>query len=266
MALPMQLKRIAAELLRGNSNQKGRTDTPAGEFTGDFPSFEEAAQHAVGYDTDVIAASAESNLIELLGCLSTQTETHVLYQQAHSAICFARDRLGSKRLSVLDVGGGNGNYFCQLSRLMPGIELQWTIVETAKVVSRCAPLLPQVRFSTTIPDERFDIALVSGVLQYLPDAHEVLKKCTSKARWVILARIPVHDGNQDRFMVQHVPAAIFLGTLPFRVFSLSDLDQHLEKIGTKILSWANHWDDPSLQVVGCRAIGFLLETLGSAPL
>jgi putative methyltransferase (TIGR04325 family) len=228
------------------------------EFSGDFANFEEAAEACIGYDTDISADVWAKQLAAAVD--SPKREIHVLFQQVHSAVCFARDEMKASRLSVLDIGGGNGLYFLWLRSLMAAVQLDWTVLETAKVVNACSRLLPEALFSTEFPAGRlFDIALISGTLQYLPNADETLAKSAASSRWIILTRLPVHDGATDKFMVQTVPSKIYSGSHAIRIFSKPNLEQRISEIGEIALTWAVDWDTPSLALFGARSVGYLIR-------
>jgi putative methyltransferase (TIGR04325 family) len=163
-------------------------------------------------------------------------------------------------MSILDIGGGNGLYFLWLRSLMPSTQFSWTVLETEKVVNACTPLLPEVVFSTAFPtNDRFDVTLISGTLQYLPHSEETLTQSAKSSRWIILTRMPVHEGPDHKFMVQTVPANIYSGSHAIQIFSQSKLEKRISELGEIALTWAVDWDTPSLALFGGRSVGYLVR-------
>jgi putative methyltransferase (TIGR04325 family) len=229
----------------------------APEYSDDFPSFEAAAAACVGYNTD---ESTDLWVKHITAAISgPKTDIHVLFQQVHSAFCFARDKMRADNLSVLDIGGNNGIYFVWFRKLMPSTELDWAVQETPKVVTACAPLLPEITFTTEFPDRHFDIALISGTLHCLPSPEETLTQAANASRWIVLTRVPIHDGPEDRFKVQTVPDNIYNGSHPVRISSKEKLENRISEIGEIALAWAVDWDTPSLAIFGARSIGYLIR-------
>src|SRR5262249_31647512 len=92
------------------SEEQPREIKPVGMFSGDYSSFSEAASHSVGYNSDEPASAAASQLRNMLQT-APSTEIDGRFQQVHSALCVVRDRMQMSGLSVMDIGGGGGNYF-----------------------------------------------------------------------------------------------------------------------------------------------------------
>jgi len=228
-------------------------------FSGDFESFEAAAAHAVGYDHAAPARAAAERLISLLEGRSPP-EVDGRYMQVHSALCVARECLGPGSLSVLDIGGANGHYFFVLTSRLGMRDLRWHVVETNHMVSACQPLgAPQITFSTDIPDEAFDIVLLSGALQYLANPSEVLHRVRRIARWVIVTRLPVSRFGRSRFMVQTVPAEIHEGSMPIRIFDADEFESAASSVGRIALTWRVPADDGAFVGMGVENVGMLIK-------
>jgi putative methyltransferase (TIGR04325 family) len=120
---------------------------------------------------------------------------------------------------------------------------------------------PHITFSTDIPDEIvWDIALISGALQYIPNAYKVLGNAARVAKWLILTRLPIHDGSEDRFMMQTVPAHIHEGSMPIEIFSATKIKAAILEIGTIELSWSVSLDDGAFAAIPARSVGYLINT------
>jgi putative methyltransferase (TIGR04325 family) len=241
--------------------------TRASMFEGEYASFEAAARDCKGYD-DAGAATSASRRMSELKTGNNPIEIDGRFQQVHSALCVIRDRLNTKTISVLDVGGGNGSYYFRLKQLFPTDTLKWHVVETESMVAACQPIgTPEVSYSTERPTDQFDVVLISGALQYLPDPYESLKRFSSAGNWMILTRLPVHDRTCDRIMKQVVPAHIHSGSMPIWIFDASNFRNVVEATGKIELSWSVPLDDGALSQVGARAVGFLVNlAFGGGPI
>ena len=234
-------------------------------FDGDYASFEEAAGHAVGYD-DAEAAGAAADRLAQMVAETNPVEIDGRFQQVHSALCVARERLQKTRITVLDFGGGNGAYFFRLKDYFPDGFLDWHVVETPHMVAACSPIGGgHITFLKDIPAERiFDVAVVSGALQYLPDAYIWLERIAHASKWIILTRLPVQDGPVDKFMVQTVTSHIHVGSMPIEIFSAAKMQAAIDAVGTVEMSWRVALDEGSLATIGARPMGFLIKNLNPA--
>ncbi|WP_064692152.1 methyltransferase, TIGR04325 family [Rhizobium aegyptiacum] len=234
---------------------------PGSMFSGNYASFEEAARKAVGYDDPNAGAAAATRLAAMIAG-TNPVEIDGRFQQVHSALCIVRERLQKPRISVLDFGGGSGNYYFRLKDYFPEGCLDWTVVETPNMVQACAPIgSGHVTYLTDIPDgQQYDVAVVSGTLQYLPDAYGWLDRIMSAAKWVILTRLPVRDAPDDKFMVQTVPSHIHNGSMPVEMFSESKMRTAIETGGRIEQTWLVALDEGSLASVGAKPLGFLIQT------
>ncbi len=145
-------------------------------------------------------------------------------------------------LSVIDFGGAlGGSYYQCLNFLSVLPRLQWGVVEQQHFV-RCGQenfRTNQLDFFFTISEGvekiRPSVALLSSVLQYVPEPYDVLKELIEcEIRYLIIDRTPFSDSEDDIITVQHVSASIYPASYPCRVFSrktfLEKLAGHFEVI------------------------------------
>jgi putative methyltransferase (TIGR04325 family) len=232
-------------------------------FFGNYKDFDDATADASTYDSTVIADHAASQIPKYFQ--DEFCEIDGRYQQVHSALAAVMDRLGKRRLSILDVGGGNGNNFIACSKLSPSIPYDWTVLETESMCRACKGKLP-IDWTTAVPDRAFDAVLVSGTLQYLPDPHAALKGFASSAPWLIIHRTPLIEGLDDRMTIQIVDPEIYPGELLRHWFlSGEGLRRSLQSLGNIIASWRNLQDDPAYVQFAARTCGFLVEIKVAPP-
>lgn len=231
---------------------------PFSEFEGDYSSFSDAANHSIGYDSEIIAQGAAKRFAAMLA-ENTTAEIDSRFQQVHSALSYVRGRIKKDRMSVLDIGGGAGTYYFVLNRLMSGVDLDWTVLETDIMVHECSKVPSSIRFTTEMPTLSYDAALISGALQYIDRPYELLTNAAKHSQWVILTRLPVQSSNRDKIVVQHVPPQIYEGSMPMFCFSEQIILQHLSKIGEIVLSWDVVSDSRSWTSYGFQSRGYLVR-------
>jgi putative methyltransferase (TIGR04325 family) len=261
--MPPIVFRAARRMAKGHIAETDQGENrPSYGFVGDYPSFDAAAAVTTGYATETIARASADRLSALLP-RADDTRIDERFLQVHSALAFVAAAGGVRRLSVLDVGGGNGSYYFVMKRLLPNVELAWTVLETPPMVAACraAGDLPFSLVSDLAETTgHFDVVLISGALQYLPDPYQALPRYAAIARWLIATRIPVIDGDADRFTVQIVPPDIHEGSMPVWLFSATKLANALAAIGTTVMEWAVSPDSGFCATVGAHPRGFLVKT------
>jgi putative methyltransferase (TIGR04325 family) len=114
----------------------------------------------------------------------------------------------SGRLSVLDWGGGYGDYATAARRLFPDLELDWHIVELKPVCDYGAVLFPDVTFhddDTAVGARRFDVVLAIASLHFVPDWRGLLDRLAAVTRqFLVLTDLPTAAGA-ERFTLTERP-------------------------------------------------------------
>ena len=101
---------------------------------------------------------------------------------------------GRERLSVLDWGGGFGHYHALARSVLPGVELEWHVKETALVAERARELNPAVTFhdDDACLGRRYELVVASSSLQYAEEWRALLERLAAAAeRHLYVARVPV---------------------------------------------------------------------------
>ena len=191
-------------------------------FSGDYPTWAEASREADGYDNDGILVRVRDALKRAQSTEGGFERDGVVFsspQWNHGLLsCLLRvaaNRRGS--LSVLDFGGSLGSTYFQCRDFLGELEhVRWSIVEQAHFVEcgRAEFETSELRFFETIREALdagpIDVALLSGVLPYLPAPYEVLDELErSPIEWLLIDRNPFYAGPTDRLVVQNVPAWVY---------------------------------------------------------
>lgn len=220
----------------------------SGSFTGDYASFDEAAQRSTGYtDPEIVAA-----MVEASSKARHETELDERGKQLLTAFSTLRGPL-----RVLDFGGAGGHYFYQLSRHLP-YALDWTVVDTTEMIAGFSALGPSPISYRGTPDGHYDVTLLSGSLQYVRNPYAQLADLAARSRYLILNRLPLIERPHDRLTVQKVLGR-YRASCPAWFFSRSKFDAALAAIGTIVKHWHMKVDNA---ILGHRKIyysGMLVE-------
>ena len=115
--------------------------------------------------------------------------------------------LKKDKVSILDIGGGNG-YFAHLARkMLPRIQLDWLILESEGCANGYKQFesVSDIRWTHELDSEtRPDITIFSCSLQYLEKPFEVLDRAIAISRWLLLMRLPLTDEQINQVTVQKV--------------------------------------------------------------
>jgi putative methyltransferase (TIGR04325 family) len=114
-------------------------------------------------------------------------------------IAFIFTQLLSKQtIKIIDIGGACGaNYFFARKLLPQDVGLSWLVMETPAMVKKASALATdELIFSLSdaekigsLAGKEVDALLFSGVLQYLPEPYEYLRKTiTIEAKYIIICR------------------------------------------------------------------------------
>lgn len=132
-------------------------------------------------------------------------------------------------LTVLDFGGGLGSSYLQFKEFSSKpASLKWLIIEQEHIAEAGQRefATTELQFVSAIPSAltcRSTVALLSSVLQYLPDADTVtgaIKRLAPES--IVIDRTPI--GPEGFYTVQRVPASIYAASYPLRVFSRIEFD------------------------------------------
>lgn len=210
-------------------------------YSGDFASWEEARAECSGYDAaEILAKVLDATLRVKRGEAGFERDSvlfdHVEYAwPVLSGLLWAAAR-NSGRLSVLDFGGALGSAYFQNRRFLQTLpQVRWNVVEQAHYVEagRVHIQDARLRFYKTmaecLSEDRPNVVLLSGVLQYLPSPMDIIDGVSKLgAACLIIDRTPFSDLGDDKLLIQQVPSTIYSADYPMWVFSLQKFMRFLE--------------------------------------
>lgn len=214
-------------------------------FTGDYASWESALHDADGYANPTILERVRESARKVRDGSARFERDGVTFDapQWNFPLLACLLRIAAERgnrLSVLDVGGALGSVYVQSRDFLQGVSpLNWAVVEQARFAAcgRQEFQTDALRFFDSVGDaldaRQPDVALLSGVLQYVPDPHALIAQiAATEVRWLLVDRTPLHAAP-DRIMVQTVPSWVWGGRIRIPIRML-DQDKLLATIGA-------HW-------------------------
>lgn len=216
-------------------------------FSGQYPDWISASAHASGYDSEQILERVKRAMHKVKTGEAVFERDSVLFDEViHSFPVLAGLLRAAAEdngyLSVLDFGGALGSSYYQCNKFLSVLpRLQWGVVEQPHFVQcgqahfRNDQLYFYFTISEAIEKIRPNVALLSSVMQYVPEPYVALNEfMESGIRYLIIDRTPFINADVDIITVQHVPASIYPASYPCRIFAmkpfLEKLKNHFEFI------------------------------------
>jgi putative methyltransferase (TIGR04325 family) len=203
-------------------------------------SWDDACRKSSGYRSSrTIAKSLRLNKLQKSDeCFLEPRELQVASAFLEAVSC----RKSTDRIRVIDFGGGSGNYLYAIQRIAPSLDLDWIVLETPEFCNQITQehrSIPNLSWVDSIDDlsGKFDIALLSGVLQYLQSPFELLTSAIQLAEFVILNRLPLSDAQIGRVCIQRPGLFESHGSYPVRILSEQEVLGFLDSKGAIISRW-----------------------------
>jgi putative methyltransferase (TIGR04325 family) len=215
------------KLLRALSAWRGN----ANRYSGDFSSWQDASAKSGGYDSDAILQRALHAALAVKNGEAAFERDSVLFAEPEFnwpvvAALFMSASRHNGELDVLDFGGALGStYFQHLPLLGSLRRVTWSVVEQPHFVAAGRSRLQdeRLRFCNSIEEclenRQPRVALLSSSIQYLPDPFAVLAALAdARTEILVIDRTPFSREERHAILVQHVPAWVYEGSYPLRVF------------------------------------------------
>jgi len=246
-------------------------------FRGPFDSWETALKASSGYDGAAILDRVRAAMLQVQRGTAAYERDSVVFAEPHQPFpvtaALLRAALSSGgRLSVLDFGGGLGGLLAQCRPFLFGLtSLRWFVVEQPHFAA-CGAREFQDSVLHFYSDLRLclaeadpNIAVLSGVLQYVPDPDAVLDQIRAKrVPYIFVNRTPVARGDRQ-ILVQVVPRRIYPASYPSWVFEDQFIERHC--VDYAILAAFDSSGDPRVRRRGTTISfrGWLLKHKTAVP-
>jgi putative methyltransferase (TIGR04325 family) len=201
-------------------------------WSGVYPTFLEIETVRAAYETTAAVEAAEGLLREMQqDPLPREAETD------HQVLALAVRFMNATEVAVIDHGGGVGQSYAALRRLIPAeTRLRYCVIDLDPIVMRGREVW---RGNSEIElTSRFDLGVrlpsiifSKGFIQYLADWAEVLRAYFSAGpRFVLLEKLPIVSAPTYATLQLDVYGA----DLPYWMFNLSDIESIARAAGYRI--------------------------------
>lgn len=239
----VNLKKIAKRWLPPELIERMRPLLKRGiYFSGKYTDWQSASSRSTGYDSEQIIERVKQAMLKVSSGEAKFERDSVLFDEVVYSYPVLAGLLRAAAendgyLSVLDFGGALGSSYYQCREFLSVLpRLRWGVVEQAHFV-KCG----QEHFKTDQLDFFFtteegmekirpNVALLSSVLQYVPEPDQVMAELMeSGVLYIVIDRTPFCDSSDDVITVQHVSASIYPASYPCRIFSRKKLKGKLSE-------------------------------------
>jgi putative methyltransferase (TIGR04325 family) len=211
------------------------------EWTGPFVSWTEAAEKATGYDSPLILDKVLQAAIKVKTGQAAYERDSVTFDRIQyawpvtAALLYVALQNG-RRLNVLDFGGSLGTSYFQNRKMLSGVSpLNWCVVEQPHFVAAGTKYLAssELKFFLTANEAvqvcEPDVILVSGVLQVIENAYQVMEDLFGrKVPFVLIDRLSVLAGTTDEIYLQQVPPSIYEASYSNHFFGEQNIMKQIE--------------------------------------
>jgi len=170
---------------------------------------------------------------------------------AHVADALQRAAVEAGRLSVLDWGGGYGEYARAARHLLPGLMVDYHIVEIPTVCDYGGMLFSDVIYhdrDDAAISRSYDVVLAIGALQYAVDWRATVERLAKATRqFLIVMDMPVASGADDFTLTErplsYLPQAVCLASIA----DAADLCDRVARAGLTLERDLVPWRLPPIQ-------------------
>lgn len=227
-------RRRLRRLLRGTA--------AVNRLVGPFPTWAAAVAASQGYHRQNIVEKTREAMRRVQRGEAVYERDSVVFDRIHyswpllSGLLWVAAQRGGT-LNVLDFGGALGSSFSQNREFLSSLRsCRWNVVEQPAFVAAGQAEFAQggLHFYDSIAaclaETRPSLALLSGVLGYLPEPEVTLQElAAAPIEFLILDRTAFSELPYDQIYVQHVPAVIYAASYPCRILSRPRLRERLQR-------------------------------------
>jgi putative methyltransferase (TIGR04325 family) len=201
-------------------------------FQGDYANWEEASADCSGYKAENILQKILDATLKVKGGKAAFERDSVLFDEIEydwpviSGLMWVAARNHGK-LNVLDFGGALGSSYFQSRKFLEDLpEVRWNVIEQLHYVQAGQEKIQddRLRFYPTIDaclaEGSPSVALLSSVLEYLPDPILILNKIFDAGVDVLIINRTLFSLNgSEKIVIQNVSSEIFDASIPCRMLS-----------------------------------------------
>ena len=252
-------------------NQKIGTKDPE-TFSGDYATWEDAATHCTGYDSNIIFEKTKNAALKVkLGQAVFERDSVLFNEEAYAwqmlACLLSVGASAGGHLSVLDFGGSLGSSYFQHRKILQTLpNFNWTVVEqlhymefgSKNLEDGFLKFLPSIEIANDL--SKPNVVLLGSVLSYLSNPFEILQKIFySGVNSIVIDRTAFLVADRDRITIQKVCPSIYDASYPARFFSISNFKQFMLAAGFELIAEWLSFDDYKLIGEETSSRGFFFK-------
>jgi putative methyltransferase (TIGR04325 family) len=199
---------------------------------GNYESWQAAVNDTTGYDSNVILLEVKNSLLKVKHGDAVFERDSVLFNRIEYSwpllagiMWIAAQNRGT--LSVLDFGGSLGSTYFQNRAFLKDLDrVEWNIVEQDNFVKEGRENFQseELKFFFSIEELQevtaCQVIILSAVLPYIEKPFELLNRIMGyNIEYIILDRMPMIIGEEDRITLQRVTPEIYKASYPAWFFS-----------------------------------------------
>ena len=220
-------------------------------WDGNFSNWEEAKKRCCGYEAESILQKVKESVFKVKNGEAVYERDSVIFDKIEyswellSTLMWVAAQNGGS-LSLIDFGGSLGSAYYQNKVFLDKLNnVSWNIVEQQNYVKVGIESFQNeiLRFYCSISDccavanNKIDVILFSGVLQYLENPLNILQEAFSCGiKYIIIDRTGFTPNNKQRITVQKVPDRIYDASYPCRFFSEKDFLDYFEENNYELIA------------------------------
>jgi len=236
---------------------------------GNYPSWQEVAAAAGGYDQATILSKTKDALLQVKNGTAVYERDSVLFDKKEYPFplmaCLLKSAALLKRpLNIIDFGGSLGSTYYQVKDFI-GTDVcsTWNIVEQEHYIN-CGKenfedehLKFYASIDECLKDKKIDLILLSGSVQYLPEPHVFLEKLSDyNFDFIVFDRTAFHNGPADRLTLQLVPPEIYEASYPSWFFNEPNFLAHFNSTYTIICQFSTYVKGEDIIYIDNQPEGF----------
>lgn len=202
-------------------------------YEGDFHTWEEAKGSNLGYGEANILEKVRQATLEVIAGKYAYERDSVLFKNKefsfHILAYIAKLGIKKEKVVIVDYGGALGSTYLQNRKFLESlpISIEYNVVEQNNFVEEGKKIFKEdkfikFRYSLDEIQEKIDLILFSGVLQYVDYyAKIILKALERNIPYIIVDRTPICC--RERICIQRVADSMYAASIPVRVFKRDKL-------------------------------------------
>lgn len=234
-------------------------------------SWEDAAKASYGYEDPELV----SNLVKKIKCQAPwegiDYSNGYLDARSLELLCALQLSINknNEKVTVADVGGGNGYMSSIARRMLPKILWDWHVFESPSVANAYRQFEKESdikwyvnQFDTSYYKNNYDIGLISCTLQYIEKPYNLMANVAHVCRNLIIMRIPLLEQAEDLCAIQKPQLGVYKETnasWPCWFFSRVKFEKAVNKIGNVVYRWLTHTESITINGITIPLEGMLVR-------